>query len=151
MGKNVLLAPGGYMAKRAPSKSLEKALLAFAAKSEEIMVKHKDQDDVFVLHRQSAGGIDIKQEIKIGQEDYVCYTLLPIDTSVERQDLSLDFFRLVNGINTQLDYGNFEFCEETVALRYRTHYKPDGDVALKTLHLLINYPLHIIDKYKAFL
>ena len=59
----------------------------------------------------------------------------------------LECIRIVNSINREIDYGNFEVDEKTGDIIFKSIYEPDELVYTESLDKLIGYPRYIINRY----
>ncbi len=147
----IVLSDVGHMTKLAPPECLVKQLQNYAEAAGNPVRDDEEELGMFVRNCQTEAGICVRQQIKIGRKDYVCYTALPLSIFVGGDDMPADYFQIINAINLQLDYGNFEICAQSAEVRCRTYYMPNGDGNAVELYQLLDYPLGIIDRYREYL
>ena len=105
----------------------------------------RDFDKSYVIYFKLNNGICIEQKIFIADNNYLCYTNLALSFNTISTDEISELYRVMNKINTEIEYGNFEFYSGD--LRFRTFYSPGEAIELELLDELIGYPYHIINYY----
>lgn len=102
-------------------------------------------DKSYVIYFKLNNGICIEQKIFIRNNNYICYTNLAITFDIKNVEEMKELFRVINKINTNIEYGNFEFFNGE--LRFKTFYSPREVIDMELLDELIGYPHYIINQY----
>lgn len=105
----------------------------------------RDFDKSYVVYFKLNNGICIEQKIFIKNNNYLCYTNLSLTFDVNTIGEISELYRVINKINTRIEYGNFEFCAGN--LRFKTFYSPREIIDMELLDELIGYPHYIINEY----
>lgn len=129
------------------SKKLEWAIRDFITLNDSSYYDDELDAGILLSYFKVGQNICVKQKIHIRQDDYVCYTTLSCHINPKSVKQINHFLQTINGINVELDYGNFEIDMQTGEIRFRTYYEPDEKVYMEALDKLLGYPMYIIKKY----
>lgn len=150
---NIIRIPGGnlHLGKR-PSKKLELALRSFILQQKVSIYDDEANQGIYKTYFRLKNGICVEQAITVGSSDYICRTTLSCSPKSGNQNMLTSLCILVNVLNCQIDYGNFEIDCHTGEIRYKTYLEPGDIIYDEDLDKLLGYPFEMIGKYgEAFL
>jgi hypothetical protein len=145
--KVITLPVSGSMALPKHSKKLEWRVRDFITSLNGHYYDDEIDKGILKSYFKLDNGILLEQEIRIRQEDYLCYTTLSCHANPEDKNIIFCWIRKANALNLELDYGSFEVNEDTGDIRFRTYYKPESVIDMESIDMLLGYPKHIINKY----
>ena len=83
----------------------------------------------------------------MGERDYLCYTNLSGHVNPEDTQAMTALVMVVNDMNRELKYGNFEVDRKCGAVRFRSYYEPGDEIRLEELDRLLGEPFWAIETY----
>ncbi len=147
MNKKVITLPISGSMRISHCKKLECALRDFIKSTGGSYYDDEISNGLISLYFKLDNEICIEQKVHIRQEKYVCYTTLSCYINPSQKEQLIKYIKIANGINRELDYGNFEINEKTGDIIFKSVYEPDERVCMESLDKLIGYPRYIINKY----
>lgn len=141
---NVIVFPKTLSKSVAHSLKLELALKNFIISMGGSYYEDAIEQGILTSYFRLDHGICVEQRIQIGKLDCVCYTTLSHSISAEEL---MKYAVIINEINTQLDYGNFEIEEKTGVIRFRTYYEAHDRIPVQALDRLLGYPKYVVNQY----
>lgn len=145
---NIIRVPGGNLhPEKGPSKKLECALRNYIDQHNVNIYGGETNQGIYKSSFRLKNGLCVHQEITVGSFDYVYRTALSYKPERGDQDMMTSLCILVNVLNCQIDYGNFEIDCNIGEVRYRTYLKPRDNIYDEDLSMLLGYPLEMIEKY----